>query len=272
MREVALRVPRKEVEAVLDRLLPVVSSGAREVPRGSQVELRMRGDDLPTLTELARITGRRRSALIERAVSDDWRARRVADYEPDLVGGRLVVAPGWAPSSRAEIELVLTEGPAFGAGTHPTTRTCLEVLLGLSPAGSFADLGCGTGVLAILAARLGWDPVVAVDVSPVSVETARANARANGVSLDARVLDLEANPPPLTDVLAANIPPSVHDRIASALPEPTPRVGLMSGFYSSEAEQVAEAYGVRGLRVRRRFDVEGWSILLMNRDLPPACS
>lgn len=270
MREVALRVPRENVEAVLDRLLPVVSGGVREIPRSRRVELRMRGDNLPTMAELARITGRRRSALIEREVSDDWRTRRVDDYEPDLIGGRLVVAPDWAPRSGAEIEIRLTEGAAFGGGTHPTTRTCLEVLLGLSPGGSFADLGCGTGVLSILAARLGWDPVVAVDVSPRSVQTARTNARPNRVSLDARVLDLEANPPPVADVLAANIAPSIHDHIASALPGPTPRLCLVSGFYSSEAEHVAEAYAARGLGVRRRFDVEGWSILLLERDLPPA--
>jgi ribosomal protein L11 methyltransferase len=248
----------------------MLPGGVREIPRGRHVELRMRGDDLPALADLVRITGRRRSQFSEREVPDDWLARRRADYEPDLIGRRLVVAPDWAPRSAAEIELVLTEGAAFGGGTHPTTRTCLEVLLGLTPAGTFADLGCGTGVLGILAARLGWDPVLAVDINPGSVETARANASANGVTLDARVLDLEADPPPVTDALAANIAPSVHDRIAAALPEPAPRVGLMSGFHSSEADRVAEAYGPRGLGVRRRFDVDGWSILLLGRDLPPA--
>jgi ribosomal protein L11 methyltransferase len=263
VREVVLRVRREAAEEMLDRLLPIVHGGVREARRGRKVELLMRGSDVPAVDELARVTGRPRSQFIERQISDDWRERRRGDYEPMLIANRLVVRPRWAPRSRAEIEISLTGGVAFGAGTHPTTRTCLEVLLGLSPAGSFADLGCGTGVLAILAARLGWNPVLAIDVSSRSVEATRANARANHVSLQARKLDLEASPPPPTDCLAANVGPPVHLRIACLLPQPTPRLGLMSGFHPSEAGQVADAYASCGLRVRRQLDREGWSILLL---------
>lgn len=269
MRELVLRVPEGDAEDMLDRLLPIVPGGVREVRRGREIELVMRGTDVPSPDELARVTSRRRSEFIERQVSDDWRERRRADYEPDLIGGRLVVRPEWAPGSDAEIEIVLTESAAFGGATHPTTRACLEVLLGLAPAGSFADLGCGSGVLGILAARLGWDPVVGIDVSPGSVETASANAHCNAVNLQARTLDLEADPPPRADGLAANIAPSIHPHIARALPEPVPQLALLSGFHSSEAGWVAEAYAVRGLAIRRRLDVDGWSILLLERDLRP---
>lgn len=266
----AITVRREAVEDVLDRLLPIVPGGVREVQRGAEVELRMRGAELPAPDQLARATGRRRSEFIEREVSDDWRERRRSDYEPDIIGGRLVVRPEWAPSPGAEIEIVLGESAAFGGATHPTTRACLEVLLGLPPAGSFVDLGCGTGVLGILAARLGWRPVVAVDISPRSVETAQANADANGVSVQARVVDLMASPPPAADALAANIAPSIHRHLAAVLPEPGPRLALISGFHIPEAEEVAEAYAARGLGVRRRLDVDGWSTLLLDRPLPPA--
>src|SRR5437588_853912 len=166
MREVVLEVPRAAVEDVLDRLLPRLPHGVRERERGRRVELRMRGEGLPSADEIRALTGRRNLRVREHEVPDDWRERRRADYEPDVIGGRLVVAPEWAPESGAEIEIVLREGSAFGGGTHPTTRKCLELLLQIHPNGSLADLGCGTGVLAILAARHGWDPVVAVAVIP----------------------------------------------------------------------------------------------------------
>jgi ribosomal protein L11 methyltransferase len=269
VRELVLRVRSGAAEETLDLLLPIVAGGVREVPRGRDVELRMRGSDLPAVDELARVTGRRRSEFMEREVPDDWRERRRADYEPDLIGGRLVVTPEWAPRSAAEIEIILRESSAFGGATHPTTRTCLEVLLGLPATGSFADLGCGTGVLSILAVRLGWDPVLAVDVNPRSVEATIANTQANDVTLEAQVLDLEANAPPAADFMAANIAPSVHQHIAAALPELTPRLCMISGFHASESEEMAEAYSDRGFAIRRRIDEDGWGILLLERDLLP---
>src|SRR5206468_12947274 len=97
-------------------------------------------------------------------------------------------------------------GQAFGAGAHATTRLCLEILVGLpAGGGSFVDLGCGSGVLAITAARLGYEPVLALDNDPASVEATAANAAANGVDLDVRRFDLRADDVPGADVLAANL-------------------------------------------------------------------
>ena len=79
------------------------------------------------------------------------------------------------------IDLVIDPGQAFGTGAHHTTRLCLELLLELEPAGAFADWGCGSGVLAIAAARLGWAPVLACDSDPAAVEATRENAAVNGV-------------------------------------------------------------------------------------------
>jgi ribosomal protein L11 methyltransferase len=267
MREVVLRVPRRHVEGVLDRLLPILPEGVREVERGDMVELRIRGADVPPLTEIMRLAGRRGRAAHEHEVSDDWRERRVADYEPDVIGRRLVVAPEWAPRSGAQIEIVLGEGAVFGGGSHPTTRRCLELLLELPPVGSFADLGCGTGVLGILAAKLGWDPVLAVDLSPESVRATRDNGRRNGVDVRAEVLDLCTESPPAVDGFVANIPPAVHLTRAPELPDPLPSLGLISGFHSgAEARVVGEAYDRRGLGVRRRIEVDGWSVLLLAHD------
>ena len=85
------------------------------------------------------------------------------------------------------IEIVIDPGQAFGTGAHPTTRLCLELLLELRPrGGSLADLGCGSGVLAIAAAKLGFAPVTAFDTERAAVEATQENARENGVTLDAR--------------------------------------------------------------------------------------
>jgi ribosomal protein L11 methyltransferase len=269
MREVVLRVPQTAVEDVLDRLLLIVPGGVRESPRGRQVELTMRGGDLPSLPDIQRAVGRWPHKLTERRAPDDWRARRLADYEPNVIGGRLVVRPDWAPAPRDSeiVDVVLSESSAFGVGGHPTTRTCLERLLELGPRGSFADLGCGTGVLAIAAAKLGWNPVVAVDVAPAAVETTVANAQANGVEVSARMLDLSSEQPPVADGVAANVPAWLHARIAATLPDPPPEAALLSGFIPAEVPGVLSAYAARGLGVRLQLEAGGWVVAVLERDL-----
>ena len=267
MREVVVRLPRAAVEDVLDRLLLIAPSGVHESPAGRHVDLKLRGDDLPTPEDLKRAIGRWPHRVSEHEVSDDWRERRAADYVPDLIAGRLVVRPTWAPPSTAEIEIALGESSAFGGGAHPTTRTCLELLLGLPTAGGFADLGCGSGVLAVLAARLGWEPVVAIDVEPASVRSTLANSQHNAVTVEARVADLSVEAPPTTDAFAANVPATLHRALAANFPEPVPRIGILSGFAPSESEEVSEAYSRRGLAERTRIDVHGWTVLyLTGRD------
>jgi ribosomal protein L11 methyltransferase len=269
MREVSLEIPTEALEDVLDRLLLIVPRGVREVERGAKVELRMRGDQVPTVAEIATAVGRWPHRIEERTVPDDWRERRLADYVPDVIAGRVVVRPDWArpPRDPGIIDIVLSESGAFGGGTHPTTHTCLEQLLALPPAGLFADLGCGTGVLAIAAARLGWQPVLAIDVQPDSVESARANAAANSVAVTATVLDLLVEPPPSADGIAANVPAWLHAQLAASLAEPLPAVLLISGFVDAEAAGVLEAYAARGLRPRRQLDAHGWVVAVLERDL-----
>lgn len=266
MREVVLRVPRVAVEDVLDRLLPLVPGGVRERPAGNAVELTVRGEGVPATAELRRAVGRWPCRLVEREAPDDWRERRAADYEPDVIGGRLVVRPQWAPPApEGTIDVALGETAVFGGGTHPTTRACLELLLVLTPLGSFGDLGCGSGVLAIAAAKLGWTPVVAWDLQLAAIETTRDNAERNGVSLEVRSADLTAESPPRADGFAANVPGPVHAAIAAGWGTSLPRVGLVSGVQTPDAPAVLEAYAARGLHERRRIDAGGWAAALVER-------
>jgi ribosomal protein L11 methyltransferase len=138
---------------------------------------------------------------------------------------------------------------------------CLELLLGLPAGGPFADLGCGAGVLAIAAARLGWAPVIAVDHEPRSVAAARHNAARNGVAIDALELDLAAVPPPPAPTLAANVPPSVHASVAAGLAPAVTRV-IASGFVDSEYEAVVAGYA--GFEATARLGA-GWQAVLLER-------
>ena len=267
MREVRLRVAAADVEAVLDRLLPLAPGGVREHERGRDTELVMLGDDPPGPQELRRLFAEVVRYVEEREVSDDPRERRAVDYEPELIGGRLVVRPEWAPRADPPppVEVVLGEALAFGAGRHPTTRALLEQLLDLSPCGSFADLGCGSGVLAILAAKLGWNPVLAVDLEDHSVDATLANTALNDVAVRVTAADLTRDPVPVADGIAANVPTDVHLTLATRLPEQLPQVALLSGFAPDAAGEVLAAYAARGLHERRRIDAHAWTVAVTAR-------
>jgi ribosomal protein L11 methyltransferase len=268
MREVIVRFPTDALDDVLDRVLPIVPDGVREAPapRG-QVELRMAGPHLPPLRDIARAMRPTRFQISERVVPDDWRERRLADYQARPIAGRLIVRPPWAPAPPAGmIDIVLEEGGAFGAGTHPTTRTCLELMLAMTPGGSFADLGCGSGVLTILAGVLGFSPLTAVDVQPGSVEATRVNAARAGVEVVAAVADLSREPAPPAVSFVANVPPVVHAGIAASWREaPEPQVGLISGFDPAHAEAVAESYAGCGFHERERHVHHGWVVSEVQR-------
>jgi ribosomal protein L11 methyltransferase len=172
--------------------------------------------------------------------------------------GDVVVRPPWIEGGRDD--LVIDPGVYFGAGTHATTRICLELLLREPPAGAICDWGAGTGVLAIAAARLGWGPVTAVEVEPGAVDVIRANAERNGVAVEARVHDLRDGAPWASTVLA-NLPKPVLLEIAGRLGRlahdlaPATRI-IASGMLAAEADEVVAAFG---MRARRRLEREGWA-------------
>ena len=123
--------------------------------------------------------------MISTEVPDDWADRWQDFHKPLLVGDRLWLRPSWEEPREGTVDLVVDPGRAFGTGAHPTTRLCLVCLLELEAAGEangpLTDLGTGSGVLAIAAAKLGWAPVHGYDHEPASIEAATANAEINGV-------------------------------------------------------------------------------------------
>jgi ribosomal protein L11 methyltransferase len=260
-----VRAPADAAERVLAALLELAPSGIEQVDGDGWVEYALYGSpgELPSLPEgIAEVAGARVEVRGEE-VPDDWAERWKRFHVPLLLGGRLYVRPPWEePALRPGVhEVVIDPGQAFGTGTHPTTRLCLELMLELEPGGSFADLGCGSGVLAIAAAKLGWGPVSAFDADAAAVAATDTNARANAVKLD-RVerLDLRAAPPPTAGVVAANLMRPLLLRVAAAM-EGRPRELIVSGLLDHEADEVASAFAP--LSETRRLSMKGWSALLL---------
>jgi ribosomal protein L11 methyltransferase len=263
----AIRADERDAEAVLAALIDLTPAGFEQVDGDGWVEFAVYGapGELPSLPEGDADVGGARVIVRGEEVPDDWAERWKRFHTPLLIGGRLYVRPPWEePAVRPGVhELIIDPGQAFGTGTHPTTRLCLELLLELDAGGSFADLGCGSGVLAIAAAKLGFAPVTALDAEQAAVEATRGNARDNGVALD-RVerFDLRRQPPPAADAVAANLMRPLLLQVAGLMEDRPPAL-ILSGLLDHEADEVAAAFAP--LAERRRLTLKGWSALPLTR-------
>jgi ribosomal protein L11 methyltransferase len=219
--------------------------------------------ELPSLPEGEAEVGGVKVVVRGEPVPDDWAERWKRFHVPVLVGGRLYVRPPWEqPAIRPGVdEIVIDPAQAFGTGAHPTTRLCLELLLELDASGSFADLGCGSGVLSIAAAKLGFSPVLAVDSDAAAVEATTTNARENAVEIQAERWDLRGTDPPVAGTVAANLMRPLLLTIAPRLERP--RQLILSGLLDEEADEVAAAFGP--LTERRRLSDKGWTALLLEQ-------
>jgi ribosomal protein L11 methyltransferase len=249
---------------VLAELVELAPAGFEQVDGDGYVEFALYGapGELPELQR-----GRADIAGIAVEVSgeeipEDWSDRWRAFHHPITVADRLHVRPPWTEPQQDCIDIVIDPAQAFGTGAHPTTRLCLELLLDVTPR-PLADLGCGSGVLSIAAAKLGFAPVTAVDHETAAVEATLDNARHNGVKLE-RVerLDLRREPAPVAPVTVANLVRPLLLVVAELLPE-QPETLIVSGLLEGEEEEVAAAFG--HLRERRRRRLQGWSALLLTR-------
>jgi ribosomal protein L11 methyltransferase len=181
-------------------------------------------------------------------VTADWRERWKQFHRPVQIGS-LWIGPPWSERPAGATAVVIDPGRAFGTGAHPTTQLCLELLLGLQP-GSVVDLGCGSGVLAIAAAKLGFGPIVALDADTHAVAATDANAAVNGVDVTARHADVLADNLPAADIAVANITRAV---LVTLAPRLRCRWLVSSGYLASEPTSLPPFEHVR--RVAR----EGWT-------------
>ncbi len=209
--------------------------------------------------------------VVEEAWADAWRAH----FRPLRIGRRLLVAPPWeAPAAvdDGRALVVIEPGRAFGTGAHATTRGCLELLeraLDRLPVGHVLDVGTGSGILAIAAARLGVPAVTALDVDPDAVAAARANAGRNDVADRVRVdlggLEGWAGPPAplvLANLLGTTLV-SLAPRLARCCGAPGRLVA--AGLLVHEVPAVAASFVPEGFALAEVVEEKGWASLLLVR-------
>jgi ribosomal protein L11 methyltransferase len=181
-------------------------------------------------------------------VEDGWEDRWRAFHRPVRIGP-LWVGPPWEQPDAGAIAVVVDPGRAFGTGAHATTRLCLELLLD-APRGSLLDVGCGSGVLSIAAARLGFAPVHAVDLDPQAIDATDRNALANGVAVATRLADAAVEPLPATANAVVNVALDVDEAVAARLR--CERI-ITSGYLAAEVPELS------GYRREDRHEAEGWA-------------
>ncbi len=199
---------------------------------------------------------------VSEIAEQDWVRLTQSQFDPIRISERLWIVPTWhaAPDPQA-INLSLDPGLAFGTGSHPTTRLCLEWLCAhVRPGASVLDYGCGSGILAIAASKLGAGHVVGVDIDANALSAAAGNAGRNGVTL--QLLHSSQAIDTSFDIVVANIltnPLLVLAPLLAARVRPGGRIAL-SGILATQAEQVQAAFAPAfGLSVQA--EREGWVLL-----------
>lgn len=253
-----IRVRADRAEVALAQLLPIVQAGAeeRDVEGAVEFSLYAPAGELPRLADIRALAGDALIEVVSEPVPEGWE-RRWHEYLRPVQVGSLVVRPPWLEGAASD--LVIDPGVFFGAGTHATTQLCLALLQEVEPGGALCDWGAGTGVLAIAAARLGWEPVTAVEVDPGALEAISLNAAANHVAITTRWLNLAATPAPWAPVVTANLTRELLLDVAVLLDRP-PRLLIASGLLVGEVDEVVAAFG---LRERERREQGEWAAVVL---------
>jgi ribosomal protein L11 methyltransferase len=304
----AVRVPARHAELVLAELLELAPAGVEELRTDAgTVEYAVYGaaGELPGLPDLKALAGGVPVEISTAEIADDWHERWKDFHRPVLIaapriaGGSeaaglpaLRIRPPWEPAGAgpagegAVLELVIDPGQAFGTGAHASTRLCLELLLALAGrhgrSGRVLDVGTGSGVLAIAAGMLGFEPLLGLDNERESVQAARQNAAVNSVELRAGRFDLRRDPLPWigagaaaaeeqddslgpTIVLANLLRPLLLD-LAGVIERPPSHL-IAGGLLVEELDEVADSFRSRhGLAELMRRADPTWGALWLSRE------
>lgn len=276
MIRLAVRAGADLADVVLAELVQLAPNGVEEDSGPGWVEYAIYGaeGELPDLGSVEALAGDGMVEVTSERVPDDWADRWRDFHEPSVMaGGRVVIRPSWRErvegDAAPDVDVVIDPGQAFGTGAHPTTRMCVGLLVELADegraAGSLADLGTGSAVLAIVAAKLGWTEVIGIDHEQAAIEAAAANAKANGAKVRFERRNLRSEAPPEADTVVANLTAPLLVEVARGLTRP-PAVLVCSGLLEREANGVARSFEARGLRLIDRRDSGDWSALRLEFD------
>jgi ribosomal protein L11 methyltransferase len=298
----AVRVSRDQAEQALAELLELAPAGVEEVQLGDhRVEYAVYGPpgEIPSLPDLKALAGDTPIEVSTSEIADDWHERWKDFHRPVLIeppAGRdasqsadtpkipsLLVRPPWEPAPYADreppLELVIDPGQAFGTGGHASTRLCLGLLLELAGEdrrrGAVLDLGTGSGVLAIAAAKLGYGPLLGLDNEVASVTAAHENALVNGVELQTERYDLRedelpwlgaSDPSPEPVLLLANLLRPLLLSLSGAIARPPGHL-IAGGLLREQLDEVSAAFAEQvGLIERARRSEGEWGALWLAAD------
>ena len=208
--------------------------------------------------------------LAKRIRREDWAESWKRHFKPMEIGTRLLIQPSWSKRrpKKNQVLMILDPGLSFGTGHHPTTRFCLEQLAAFREASksqSFLDIGTGSGILAIAAAKLGYKPVEAFDFDPEAVRVARANAQQNEVQRKLRLSRQDLSKLPLRgeckyDIVCANL---IYDLLLTERQRILNRLSadgvlVLAGILRTQFAEVQKAYEKSGLKLRERQTEKEW--------------
>jgi ribosomal protein L11 methyltransferase len=249
LRRVSASVPHERAEVARALMLELFPEGFEELDHPDGLEL-VAYTDAAGEERLWAAFGE----VAAEEVAGGWEERWREFHRPVRVG-RLWIGPSWEEPPPDADAIVVDPGRAFGTGGHATTRLCLRLLADLER-GSLLDVGCGSGVLAIGAARLGFEPVTALDHEAAAVEATERNAAANGVAVEVRHADAFAERLPAADVAVANISAEAVRRL---LPRLEAGTIVTSGYLEDDAP------GGDDFRHQQRLTDNGWAADVFRR-------
>jgi ribosomal protein L11 methyltransferase len=250
LRRVSVTVGREALEGARAEMLALFPEGFEESERGDELVLSAYTD--------SRGEGRMAAVFGDVAATDvptDWQERWKRFHRPVNAGGIWIVPPWEDPPPGADFVLI-DPGRAFGTGAHPTTRLCLDLISELEP-GSLLDIGCGSGVLSIAAAKLGFAPVTGLDSDPHAIEAAKANAAANGLELDFEQADALVEPLLDSYVAIANISAELVAKVGERVRCP---LFVTSGYFEAHTPSLPR------FRAVGRRTLDGWAADLHARE------
>ena len=214
--------------------------------------------------------------LSSRTIREEkWAEAWKENFKPKKVTPRLIIKPPWEKwvKKKDQIVVEIDPGMAFGTGTHPSTQMCLQLLEQIIPSfpklPSILDVGTGSGILTIAARKMGAKRIVAIDIDPVAIDSARANARANqvGGKIIFRVGSLEGLKGAF-DIVVANLLPQEILRAAPSLPTLVSNQGclLLSGFLRKQKREIAAAFEPGRFTVKIFLHQKGWAAFVLRRE------
>ena len=227
------------------------------------------------LVQALEIVGTKAEPCVGEIPDEDWKFAYRRHFKTELVSPRILVQPDWEDVAVIRFD----PGMAFGTGKHETTKACLQYIDELAPRQtdgvprsslSFLDMGCGSGILSIAAAKLGYGPVVGFDVDQEAVDASRENAAKNGAKIDFLKFALgrgNAADSPIApaDLVAANILGPLLIRFADEIAPYVKRRIIVSGILTELYPEVLAAYAARGLREVSRKTIGEWTTGLLER-------